>query len=236
MISIARIFGAPDSVPAGNAARSTSSQRLARRERADDVRGHVHDVRVALDRPSARRRAREPTSATRPTSLRPRSISIRCSARSFGSASSSAASRSSSAAVSPRGRVPAIGRTSTRPSAEPDERLGRRAGDARLGELEVEHVRRRVDHAQRAIDVERTRARRRLGEALRQHDLERVAGEDVLLHAIDRGDEVVVRERRRRRVDRCRARRARGGSSSGSGRRGARSVATIASMRAHARS
>lgn len=40
-----------------------------------------------------------------------------CSARSFGSARSSAAFAASSSAVLPRGRVPAIGRTTTRPSA-----------------------------------------------------------------------------------------------------------------------
>ena len=41
------------------------------------------------------------------------------------------------------------------PPVEPHQALGRRAGDARVGEVEVEHVRRRVDHAQRAVDVER---------------------------------------------------------------------------------
>ncbi len=56
----------------------------------------------------------EPYSQTRPRSLRPRSTSITCSARSFSSASSSAAIRRSSSAVPPRGRVPAIGRVATR--------------------------------------------------------------------------------------------------------------------------
>ena len=56
---------------------------------------------------------------TRPRSLRPRSTSITCSARSFGSASSSAASAASASGVPPRGRVPAIGCSSARrrPSA-----------------------------------------------------------------------------------------------------------------------
>ena len=36
-------------------------------------------------------------------------------------------------------------------------------------------------------------------EPLRQHDLEGVAGEDVLLHGVDRGAEAVLAERRRRR-------------------------------------
>src|SRR6185312_14871048 len=52
----------------------------------------------------------EPTAATRPTSLRPRSSSIRCSARSFGSFSSASASAWSSASVLPRGAQRAIKR------------------------------------------------------------------------------------------------------------------------------
>jgi hypothetical protein len=52
----------------------------------------------------------EPYSHTRPRSLRPRSTSITCSARSFSSASSSSAIRRSSSRPAPRGRVPAIGR------------------------------------------------------------------------------------------------------------------------------
>src|SRR6266568_3655965 len=59
----------------------------------------------------------EPIWETRPTSLRPRSTSITCSARSLGSPCISAASRSSSASFLPRGCVPAIGRSSTRPSS-----------------------------------------------------------------------------------------------------------------------
>jgi len=51
-----------------------------------------------------------PILATRPTSLRPRSTSIRCSARSLGSANSSASRAWSSEGVAPRGRVPAMGR------------------------------------------------------------------------------------------------------------------------------
>src|SRR3569832_803945 len=50
----------------------------------------------------------EPVAATRPTSLRPRSISIRCSARSFGSANSSSARRSSSAVVAATGSVKVV--------------------------------------------------------------------------------------------------------------------------------
>ena len=54
-----------------------------------------------------------PYSQTRPRSLRPRSTSITCSARSFSSASRPSAISASSAASAPRGRVPAIGRVET---------------------------------------------------------------------------------------------------------------------------
>jgi hypothetical protein len=56
----------------------------------------------------------DPYSHTRPRSLRPRSTSITCSARSFSSARRSEASARSSSTVAPRGRVPAIGRVETR--------------------------------------------------------------------------------------------------------------------------
>ena len=58
-----------------------------------------------------------PGSATRPTSFRPRSTSMMCSARSFSSPSNSSASASSSSGVAPRGRVPAIGCVVTTPSS-----------------------------------------------------------------------------------------------------------------------
>ncbi len=50
MISIARTFGAPDSVPAGKVAASTSSASCARIDLPDDGRHDVHDVAVPLDR------------------------------------------------------------------------------------------------------------------------------------------------------------------------------------------
>ena len=50
MISIARGFGAPDSVPAGKQAASTSNAVRSARDAADDGRHDVHDVAVALDR------------------------------------------------------------------------------------------------------------------------------------------------------------------------------------------
>ena len=56
----------------------------------------------------------DPSSDTRPTSLRPRSTSMTCSARSLGSVFIICSIAWSSASVAPRGWVPAIGRSSTR--------------------------------------------------------------------------------------------------------------------------
>ncbi len=54
-----------------------------------------------------------PVRHTRPTSLRPRSTSMRCSARSFSLSRSSRSSSASRSGVAPRRRVPAIGWYST---------------------------------------------------------------------------------------------------------------------------
>jgi glycine hydroxymethyltransferase len=108
-------------------------------------------------------------------------------------------------------RLVLVGRRAARPRAgdrpeldaprrQPHQRLRRRAGDLRLREAQVEHVRRRIDDAQRAVDVERVDVARHV-EALRQHHLEGVAGEDVLAHALDRRLELLAGERRRRQLD-----------------------------------
>ena len=99
-------------------------------------------------------------------SLRARSISIRCSARSFGSARSSA----SSAGVV-LGRRAARARAGERPDRHlvafgaclvAHQDLGRRADDLEVAHVVEVHVRRRVERAQRAVEAER-----RLGVALR---------------------------------------------------------------------
>ena len=61
-------------------------------------------------------------------------------------------------------------------------RLRRRSDHRVVAELEQEHVRGRVDPAQRAVDRERRSGRRPL-RPLREHDLEGVPGADVLLAA-----------------------------------------------------
>src|SRR3989304_4319698 len=91
--------------------------------------------------------------ATRPTSLRPRSTSITCSARSFGSASSSSASRWSSSSVAPRRRGAGRGGAGPLPSPPPAP--------------------------QRAIDLERIDGERH-GQPLTDHNLKDIAGADVL--------------------------------------------------------
>ena len=123
---------------------------------------------------------------TRPRSLRPRSTSIRCSARSFGSCLSSSASARSSLSVAPRGRVPAIGRVSARSRSFAHEKLRRRPHDVQLREMEAVHVRRGIHHPKRPVDLKR-RGRRFQHPALRQNDLDDVARADVLLGARDGG-------------------------------------------------
>ena len=139
-----------------------------------------------------------PISATRPTSLRPRSSSIRCSARSFGSASSSSSSALSSCGVAPRGRVPAIGRMVTLPSRTRTRISGLEPATAKPPKSRKIQERRRVDPAQRAVERERRQRERRL-EALRQHDLEDVAGRDVFLGARAPSRLIFVRRRVRGR-------------------------------------
>ena len=112
MSSIARILGAPLSVPAGKLARSTSSASSPGRSRPSTLLTMCITCEYR-SMPKASVTLTLPVSAMRPTSLRARSISITCSARSFGSASNSASSALSCSCVAPRGRVPAIGRTVT---------------------------------------------------------------------------------------------------------------------------
>ena len=124
-----------------------------------------------------------PISATRPTSLRPRSSSIRCSARSLGSASSASASAWSSASVAPRGARAGDGADGHLAVAHAHQDLRAGADEGEAAEVEMEQERRGVGAAQRAVERER-RQRERRREALREHHLEDVAGDDVLLGAL----------------------------------------------------
>ena len=108
MISIARILGAPLSVPAGNTAPITSKSDTSLRLRP------YTSVTMCITCSNCLMciiffTCTVPFSAKRPISLRAKSTSIRCSEHSLGSARSSCAKRASSLASLPRGRVPAIG-------------------------------------------------------------------------------------------------------------------------------
>ena len=122
-------------------------------------------------------------------SLRDRSTSITCSARSFGSLIRSFWRSASSSGVAPRGREPAIGIGHHFPALDRDERLGAGSDDgefraALVLELEVVHVGARVEGPQNAVDVERTRGARDV-ESLRRHHLEHLAVADRLLAHVD---------------------------------------------------
>jgi hypothetical protein len=83
-----------------------------------------------------------------------------CSALSFGSPRSSRASASSSSGSSERGRVPAIGRFSARPSRTDTRRSGEEPIKRQAVGLEEEHVRRGVRQAQHAVERERIASKR----------------------------------------------------------------------------
>ncbi len=128
-------------------------------------------------------------------SLRARSTSIRCSARSFSSTASSAAKASSASGVAPRGPGSGDGMAEHAAVRHLDERLGRRPDDRDRAAVlplvgEQVHVGRRVQLPEHAVDVERARRRRQV-EALGDDDLEHVAVADVLLRRHD-GVEVVL--------------------------------------------
>ena len=72
-----------------------------------------------------------------------------------------------------------------------DHRLRRAADEREPVELQQEEIRRRVDAAERAVELERRRGGRPLG-ALRDHDLEDVALADVLLRALDAAQVLVA--------------------------------------------
>ena len=77
------------------------------------------------------------------------------------------------------------------PSRAPNEDLRRGAGHRAIGKAEIEHVGRRIEHPERAIDVER-RDRGRRFEPVRQDDLHDVARPNVLLRPLDGGAEVLL--------------------------------------------
>ena len=115
MISIALTFGAPERVPAGSTAINASRAFLSDlsfpfTSETRCITFEYLSVFIKLVTSTL------PNSETLPTSLRPRSTSIVCSAHSFGSEISDFSSARSSSSVFPRGTVPAIGLVFTMPS------------------------------------------------------------------------------------------------------------------------
>ena len=115
-----------------------------------------------------------PGRQTRERSLRPRSTSMTCSARSF-----SELEQRLGVTVARRDRAGDRVQLGARALAL-DDRLRRRADQREPVQLEQEQVRRRVDPPQRAVELQRRRGRRPLC-ALRDDDLECIARADVLL-------------------------------------------------------
>ncbi len=118
-------------------------------------------------------------------SLRPRSISIRCSASSFGSASSSCLERPVLLVVV--AAAPGAGDRPHRHLAvfQAHQDLRRGADDLEIAQIEEVHIRRGIEAAQRAVQIQWPRAERDR-QALRDHHLHAVAVEDVLLDPLDR--------------------------------------------------
>ena len=115
MISQARIFGAPDRVPAGSRASTAEQPSQSGRmspstwEQMCMIREYRWIIWYSVT-------STVPNRAIRPISFRPRSTSILCSASSFSSAKSSRSSSRSSSSVPPLGRDPATGKVVSRPS------------------------------------------------------------------------------------------------------------------------
>ena len=160
MICMARILGAPLTVPAGKRRAHEVEGVLVGRDLSLDLRYDVHDVRVALDdHDSGTWTSR--TRQTRPMSLRARSTSIRCSARSFSSASSSFSSARSSVVRGAALARAGDGADLHQAVGQAHVHLGRGADEREIARVEDEHVGRGVHGAQGAVEVERGLGERR---------------------------------------------------------------------------
>ena len=184
MISIARTFGAPDTVPAGSVARSTSTGPRPGVQLARHLRREVHHVAVALEHHHlVDLLGAEPHDATDVVAGEVDEHHV------LGDLLRMLAQLGAEAAVVFVGRAPppcAGDRPRDDTAVEQlHHRLGRRADDRHLGVAHEVHVRARVHLPQHAVHVEGLGLEVEV-EALREHDLEDVAGEDVLLGDLDR--------------------------------------------------
>ena len=184
MISIARTFGAPLTVPAGNVARSTSTAFLPVDELARDLAGEVHHVRVPLQHHELLDLlGAELDDAADVVAREVDEHHV------LGALLRVLGELGRHPAVVGLGAAAAAGagdRAADHAAVEElHHRLGRRADQRRLGMPHEVHVRRRVHLAQHAVDVERVDGADEV-EALREHHLEDVAREDVLARGFDR--------------------------------------------------
>ncbi len=196
MISMARTLGAPDTVPAGSVARSTSIGPLARPQLAGDLRGEVHDVAVALqghqlvDRLGAE--------AHHPPDVVAGQVDQHDVLGDLLGVLDQLAGQPAvllGRAAPPAGAGDGPGHHLA--VAQLDHGLGRRPDHGDVGVAQEVHVRAGVDLAQDPVHVEGVGVQVEV-EALGQHDLEDVAGQDVLLGHLHR---VAVRPGADRRAD-----------------------------------
>ena len=174
MICIARTFGAPDTVPAGNVARSRSNDETPARSSpaTSETRCVMCENRSGLEEALDLHRARHADARE--------VVAAEVDEHHVLGAVLLGREQPLGVAFAAGAVEPAIGLRLARAALGLHERLRRRADERDPVELEQEEIRRRIDPAQRPIDGERLDARCALG-ALREDDLERVAAADVLL-------------------------------------------------------
>ena len=187
MISIARTFGAPETVPAGKPAESAATTSTSSRSSPSTLRDDVHDVAVALDEEAVGdlHRADLGDAADVVAAEVEQHQMLRALLRvgeQFGREREILARR-----------LAAPARAGDRADddlavAHPHQDFRARDDDLEAAEIEEAEIGRGIDAPQRAIERER-RQFEAAGEALRKHDLEGVARDDVILRLGDHGEE-----------------------------------------------
>jgi hypothetical protein len=193
MISSARGFGAPDSVPAGKVARKTSIEVASGRRSPSTLETRCM---MWLNRSTCMNSvtSTDPATQTFDRSLRARSTSMRCSACSFGSRQQLVGQLDVALRRLAARFDPAIGCVNTRPactftSASGDEPTIEYDSPGTFDDAGLSRVSRYmyglgIERAQHAVDVDRL-GRDLVVEPLRDHHLEHVAVADVLLRPLD---------------------------------------------------
>ena len=230
MISIARTFGAPETVPAGKPAASASTTSTIVAQLALDVGDDVHDVAVALDEEAVGHLDRADLGdaadvvAAEVEQHQMLGALLRIGEQ-FGGERLILGRR---LAARPRAGDRADAHLAV---AHADQDFRARDDDLEAAEVEEAEIGRGIDPPQRAIE-RKGRQVEAAGEALRQHDLEGVAGDDIVLRLGDHGEKLALAGVGDRRVGEQFSDRPRGGAWSS----GPSSAAMTASSRASAAS